>query len=251
VGARENRAFLQRAVWFLAGEAGIRQFLDIGTGLPTQGNVHEIAQAVAPEARVVYVDNDPVVHAHANALLSGDNTASLLGDLRDPDEILADPETHRLIDFGQPVGILLVAVLHFIRDEEDPGGILPRLKAAMAPGSYLVLSHAIGDLYPREVGAEAPRPTTERPLRWCFAPARRSSAFSTGWSSSSRGWYNSRNGVPTATSPAAGASSAPSPGSQPSLARTQTHGPTAADRNETTSKPTLSAVCPLVRFGVV
>jgi hypothetical protein len=155
VGARENRAFLQRAVGFLAGEAGIRQFLDIGTGLPTQGNVHEIAQAVAPEARVVYVDNDPVVHAHANALLSGDNTASLLEDLRDPDEILADPETHRLIDFGQPVGVLLVAVLHFIRDEEDPAGILARLKAVMAPGSYLVLSHATGDLYPREVGAEA------------------------------------------------------------------------------------------------
>jgi S-adenosyl methyltransferase len=155
VGARENRAFLQRAVGFLAGEAGIRQFLDIGTGLPTQGNVHEVAQAVAPDARVVYVDNDPIVHAHANALLSGDNTASILGDLRDPDGILADPETNRLIDFRQPVAILLVAVLHFIRDREDPAGIVARLKAAMAPGSYLVISHATGDLYPREIGAEA------------------------------------------------------------------------------------------------
>jgi hypothetical protein len=155
VGARENRAFLQRAVGFLAGEAGIRQFLDIGTGLPTQGNVHQVAQAIAPGARVVYVDNDPIVHAHANALLGGDNTASILGDLREPDEILTDPETYRLIDFGQPVAVLLVAVLHFIRDEEDPAGIVARLTATMAPGSYLVLSHATGDLYPREIGAKA------------------------------------------------------------------------------------------------
>jgi SAM-dependent methyltransferase len=154
-GARENRAFLQRAVRFLAGDAGIRQFLDIGTGLPTQGNVHEIAQSIAPDARVVYVDNDPVVHVHANALLSGANTATVLEDLRRPDAIIEHPTTQQFIDFDQPVAVLLLAVLHFIRDQEDPAGIVARLKAAMAPGSYLVISHATGDLYPEEVGTLA------------------------------------------------------------------------------------------------
>jgi hypothetical protein len=155
VGARENRAFLQRAIQFLAGEAGIRQFLDIGTGLPTQGNVHEIAQGIAPESRVVYVDNDPVVHVHASALLAGGNTAAILADLRQPEAILNHPQVRGLLDFDQPMGLLLVAVLHFIRDEEDPAGIVARLRDAMAPGSYLVLSHATGDLYPPEIGAQA------------------------------------------------------------------------------------------------
>jgi hypothetical protein len=157
VGARENRAFLQRAVRFLAAEAGIRQFLDIGTGLPTQGNVHEVAQEVAPEARVVYVDNDPIVHVHATALLGGPGTASVLADLRAPEEVLNHPETQRLIDLDQPLGLLLVAVLHFVRDEEDPAGIVARLVAAMTPGSYLVLSHATGDLVPPDVGSKATR----------------------------------------------------------------------------------------------
>ena len=151
VGARENRAFLQRAVRFLAAEAGIRQFLDIGTGLPTQGNVHE----VAPEARVVYVDNDPIVHIHATALLGGPDTASLLADLRAPEEILDHPETQRLIDFDRPLGLLLVAVLHFIRDQEDPAGIVARLVGAIAPGSYVVVSHATGDLVPPDIGSKA------------------------------------------------------------------------------------------------
>ena len=157
VGAHENRAFLQRAVRFLAAEAGIRQFLDIGTGLPTQGNVHEVAQSIAPESRVVYVDNDPIVHAHANALLRDRHTASILADLRDPEAILGHPDTRRLIDFDQPMAILLLAVLHFIRDQEDPAGIVARLRAAMAPGSYLVVSHGTGDLYPREIGDQAKR----------------------------------------------------------------------------------------------
>jgi hypothetical protein len=157
VGARENRAFLQRVVRFLAGEAGIRQFLDIGTGLPTQGNVHEVARSVTPDASVVYVDNDPIVHVHANALLASDKTASILGDLRDPEEILEHPTTRRFIDFGQPVAILLLAILHFLRDQDDPGAILAKLKGVMAPGSYLALSHGTGDLYPPEIGATAKR----------------------------------------------------------------------------------------------
>jgi len=157
-GARENRAFLQRAVRYLAAEAGIRQFLDIGTGLPTRGNVHEIAHQVAPDARVVYVDNDPMVHTHANALLANNspNTVAVLADLRQPEMILANPQVRRLLDLTRPVGVLLVAVLHFINDEEDPAGIVARLRDAMAPGSFLVVSHATGDFHP-QAGAKVTR----------------------------------------------------------------------------------------------
>jgi hypothetical protein len=144
--ARENRAFLQRAVRFLAGEAGIRQFLDIGTGLPTQGNVHEIVQSIDPETRVVYVDNDPIVLAHSRALLDAPNTAVVMGDLREPEEILRSPDVIKLIDFDQPMAILLVAVLHFIGDREQPGAITATLRDAMAPGSYLVISHGSTDV---------------------------------------------------------------------------------------------------------
>jgi hypothetical protein len=149
-GARENRAFLQRAVRYLA-EAGIGQFLDIGTGLPTQGNVHEVARQVAPDARVVYVDHDPVVHVHASALLANNSptTLAVLADLREPEVILDHPQVRRLIDFDQPLGLLLVAVLHFITDDEDPAGIVARLRDAMAPGSFLVVSHATGDFHPQ------------------------------------------------------------------------------------------------------
>jgi hypothetical protein len=143
--ARVNRAFLGRAVRYLAGEAGIRQFLDIGTGIPTSGNVHEIAGKVAPEARVVYVDNDPIVNVHANALLTGRGTTGVvLADVRDPAAILSNPTTRRLIDFGEPVALLLIAVLHFVTDEEDPVGIMATLRAALPPGSYLALSHVTG-----------------------------------------------------------------------------------------------------------
>ncbi len=153
-GAKENRAFLQRAVRYLAAEAGIRQFLDIGTGLPTQGNVHQVAQATAPDARVAYVDNDPVVHAHANALLADHiTTVAVLADLREPDAILGQPEVRRVLDFARPVAVLLVAVVHFIKDEEDPAGIVATLRDAMAPGSFLVVSHATADFHP-EVAAK-------------------------------------------------------------------------------------------------
>ncbi|MFD9939290.1 SAM-dependent methyltransferase [Nonomuraea sp. NPDC059023] len=138
--ARANRAFLGRAVRHLSGQ-GITQFLDIGTGLPTQGNVHEVAP---PGARVAYVDNDPVVLVHARALLALDSDTSVVhGDLRHPEEILKDGELG--IDFDRPVGILLVAVLHFVARSEDPGRIIATLRDAMAPGSYLVLSHGTSD----------------------------------------------------------------------------------------------------------
>lgn len=144
--ARENRAFMQRAVRFLASQ-GITQFLDIGTGLPTQGNVHEVA---GPEARVVYADNDPIVLAHARALLTGSEVEVevVQGDLRLPEAII---DAQKLIDFSQPVAVLVVAVLHFIQDADDPARIMDRIKERMAPGSYLVLSHAVPNL-PQEAG---------------------------------------------------------------------------------------------------
>lgn len=143
--AWENRRFLQRAVACLA-EAGIDQFVDIGAGLPTQGNVHEIAQRANPAARVAYVDNDPIVISHGRALLANDKTTRVLtADMRDPQTILAAPGLAGLIDFSRPVAVLFVAVLHFVRDEEDPYGIVETFRAAMAPGSCLVLSHVATD----------------------------------------------------------------------------------------------------------
>ncbi len=145
--ARANRAVLQRAVRLLAGQ-GISQFLDIGTGIPAAGNTHEIAQSVNPAARVVYVDNDPIVLAHARALMSGaghGETRVLQADLRDTDAILGSEEVQRLIDFGQPVALLLVAVLHFVPDQDDPHAVVARLVDALPPGSHLVLTHGCSD----------------------------------------------------------------------------------------------------------
>ena len=154
--AKENRRFLGRAVRFLAGEAGIGQFLDLGTGLPTRGNVHQVAQQVNPAARVVYVDNDPMVLAHSRALKTGKGTAVIQADLRDPGTILGHPDTRRLIDFSQPLAILFVAVLHFIADA-DARAAVAAFTGAAAPGSYLVLSHVTGDPEPEaaEVGTAA------------------------------------------------------------------------------------------------
>jgi hypothetical protein len=146
--ARENRAFLGRAVHYLTAEAGIRQFLDIGTGLPTTNNVHEVAQAIAPSSRVVYTDNDPMVLAHARALLTSSpegRTAYINADLHDPAAILADPVTRDVLDFSQPIALMLVAILHFIPDEDKPADIIATLLDALPPGSYLVASHATAE----------------------------------------------------------------------------------------------------------
>jgi S-adenosyl methyltransferase len=147
---RENRGFLRRAVAYLTEQAGVRQFLDIGTGLPTANNTHEVAQAIAPESRIVYVDNDPLVLVHARALLTSSSqgaTAYLDADLRDTDKILSDADLRHTLDFSQPVAVMLVAILHFIPDEADPYGIVARLVEAMPAGSYLVISHATGDFW--------------------------------------------------------------------------------------------------------
>ena len=147
-GALANRAFLGRAVRFLT-SAGIRQFLDIGSGIPTQGNVHEVAQQASPGARVVYADVDPVAIAHSKAILAGnDNAAIIDADLHDPGNVLGDPAVRRLIDFGQPAGLLLVMVLHFIDDAADPWRIVATLRDALPSGSYLVLAHATNESRP-------------------------------------------------------------------------------------------------------
>ena len=156
VYARENRKFLARAVEYLTAEAGIRQFLDIGTGLPSANNVHEVAQRIAPDARVCYVDNDPLVLAHARALLTSDpagRTAYIEADLREPGKILAHPTVRDILDLSQPVALMLVAILHFISDEDDPGGIVSTLMSALAPGSYLVCSHVTPEIDPDSMHA--------------------------------------------------------------------------------------------------
>ena len=141
VACKANRTFMGRAVRFLAGH-GIRQFLDVGSGIPTAGNVHEVAQSVVPDARVVYVDHDPVAVAEGRKLLAANDQAAVIqADIRDPGAILSDPAVGRLIDFREPVAIMLVAILHFVTDADDPDGIVGYLRDAAAPGSYLVLSH--------------------------------------------------------------------------------------------------------------
>jgi hypothetical protein len=157
-GVRANRGFLRRAVRYLAAEAAVRQFLDIGTGLPSANNTHEVAQSVAPDSRVVYVDNDPIVLVHARALLTGTSegaTAYLDADLRDPDTILR--QAAKTLDLSQPVAVMLLLILHLIPDSADPHAIVARLMAALAPGSYLVISHPAIDVEPEAMAEMARR----------------------------------------------------------------------------------------------
>ena len=149
---RANRAFLARAVRYLAGEAGIRQFLDIGTGIPSADNTHEVAQAAVPESRVVYVDNDPIVLAHARALLTSSAegaTDYIDADLREADKILE--QAARTLDFSQPVAVMLIAVLHLIGPEDQPYEIVTKLLDTVPSGSYLALSHVASDIQPEQV----------------------------------------------------------------------------------------------------
>ena len=155
IGLRENRRFLGRAVRYLAREAGIRQFLDIGSGLPTTANVHEIAQAAAPSCRVAYVDNDPMVLAHGRALLASTpegRTDYIQADLRSPLDILFSPVVRSVIDFDEPVALMLVAVLHFLRDEDEPEAVLKTLLDELPSGSYLTASHLTLEHDPVGVG---------------------------------------------------------------------------------------------------
>lgn len=167
--ARANRAFLRRAVRFMV-EAGIRQFLDIGSGIPTAGNVHEIAQELAPDARVVYVDIDPVAVIHSRQILVGNDRATVVEeDLRRPEAIVNHPQTRALLDFNQPVGLMLVAVLPAIPDQDDPHGIVARLRDALPPGSYMAISQGTADERTDEIraatemAAQTTTPLTVRP----------------------------------------------------------------------------------------
>lgn len=173
LGAIANRQFLRRVVRYLVVEAGVTQFLDLGSGLPTQGNVSEVAHQFSPRARVVHVDNDPVVYTHSKALIADAQTTDfVLGDVRGPDEILAHPAVRSMIDFGQPVGLLLFAILHHVDDGDRPEQIMAELRAALPSGSYLAISSL------RLPGPELPElraVTTEgeklmtgtlRPMRW-------------------------------------------------------------------------------------
>jgi hypothetical protein len=153
IAAIENRRFLRRAVLFLVKEAGVRQFLDIGTGIPSADNVHEVAQSVDPEARVVYVDNDPIVLAHARRLLSRANagtTAYIHADLREPAAIIDNLDVRRTLDLREPVALMLMSVAHFVEDADDPYGHVAKLTDALAPRSYLAMSHATLDFMSSE-----------------------------------------------------------------------------------------------------
>jgi hypothetical protein len=167
---RANQAFLSRSVRYLAGEAGVRQFLDIGTGLPAAGSVHEIAQDLAPASRVVYVDNDPIVLAHARALLASSppgSTSYVDADVRDTSRVLE--QAAAALDFSAPVAVILVSVLHMIQDHDDPHAIVARLMGAVPPGSFLALTNVASDLEPeamaemaRRVNQRVAQPTTPR-----------------------------------------------------------------------------------------
>ena len=154
--ARDNRSFLGRVVRYLAVTAGIRQFLDLGGGLPTQANVHELAQGVVPDARVVYVDNDPVVASHGQAVLAAsDRVGMAFADVRDPASVLRHPEVVGLLDWAQPVAVLCTSTLHFIGDEAVPHKIIAEYRDHVAPGSYLAISHGTLEEDPKREGEKA------------------------------------------------------------------------------------------------
>jgi S-adenosyl methyltransferase len=145
--AVESRHLLQRMIDYMLGQ-GVRQFLDLGSGLPNMANTHQIAHRTAPEARIVYVDSDPMVSTHAAALMAGPNVVTLRADLREPDQVLGDPQVRDLIDFGQPVGIMFMCVLHCLWDREDPWKIVRQFRDAVVQGSYLALSHMTDEAHP-------------------------------------------------------------------------------------------------------
>lgn len=181
LAARANRAFLRRAVTWLL-DQGVAQFLDLGSGIPTVGNTHEVARRRNPAARVVYVDIDPIAVAHSAVLLGDDpRAAALQADVRDPAAILAHPTTRRLLDFDRPIGVLLLALLHFVRDDEEAGAIVRTLREVLPAGSYLALSHATYEGVPPEVMAQIERlyagTTTPGKARTAAAIAR----FFAGW----------------------------------------------------------------------
>ncbi len=185
---------------YLVGEAGIHQFFDIGTGLPSAGNVHEIAQAIEPTSRIVYVDNDPVVLVHARALLNSEpegRTAYIEADLRDPDKILANPVLTGTLDMSRPVALMLVATMHFVTDDHDPYGIVRRLLSVLPSGSYLVMTNATGDYLTPEEYAHNVEVNERSGVPFGSAAGTSSPASSTAWNCSRRASARSSSGAPT------------------------------------------------------
>jgi hypothetical protein len=168
---RANRRFLGRAVRYLAGEAGVRQFLDLGSGIPTQENVHQVAQRVAPESRIVYVDYDPIVMAHAHNLVNGTPegaAAYVNADMRDVDAVLA--EAAATLDFTEPMAVLFVSMLHFFADTDDPYGTVRRYVGELAPGSFLAVSHMAADIQPAAIAALAEATAKNDTIDYAFHP---------------------------------------------------------------------------------
>ncbi|MFB7878834.1 SAM-dependent methyltransferase [Nocardia sp. NPDC056064] len=169
--ALSNRAFLRRAVRFML-DAGIRQFLDIGSGIPTAGNVHEIVHELDPRARVLYVDIDPVAVVHSRTILHGrENAGALEADLRKSDELIAAVRATGLIDFAQPLGVLLIAVLHLVQDSDDPAGKVAALREVVAPGSFIAISHLTSELRPEDAGKLGEHSANETKVGIQFRPA--------------------------------------------------------------------------------
>jgi hypothetical protein len=176
----ENRRFMHRATRYLADEAGIRQFLDIGTGIPTSPNLHEVAQSISPDSRVVYVDNDPIVLAHARALLTSapeGATAYVDADLREPDRILRNEDLLATLDLTRPVGLMLVAILHFLVDDDDPYGLTRTLIDAIPSGSYMAISHVTLDFVPPHLAATAAPVTKQSQIDMSFRTGEQFAAF--------------------------------------------------------------------------
>ncbi|MET8776702.1 SAM-dependent methyltransferase [Nocardia sp. NPDC050713] len=179
--ALSNRAFLRRAVRFLV-EAGVRQFLDIGSGIPTAGNVHEVAQKIDPEIRVLYADIDPVAVAHSKAILRGhDRAAAIEADLRKPEELLGKARDTGLIDFEQPVGVLMVAVLHLLSDDDAPAERVAAVRDAVPSGSYLAISHLTSELRPEDAAQLGANAAQQNKVGIHFRPAAAIAAMFDGW----------------------------------------------------------------------
>jgi S-adenosyl methyltransferase len=201
--AQANKYFLMRAVLLMADE-GVKQFIDLGTGMPARPSVHELAQVIHPDARVLYVDNNAVVTAHNRALLAkAEGIEALQADIREPAAILASPELRRLIDFTQPVGVLFVAVLHFIPDSDDPRGIVAAFTSRMVPGSYLALSHVTSDGAHDDVVATVHRAYATASAPAVFRSEEEIRAFFSGYELMSPGladltkWYPYLAAIPT------------------------------------------------------
>jgi len=175
-----NRAALHRAIRYLTTDVGITQFIDLGSGLPTQDNVHQVAQRFAPMSRVVYVDNDPIVLAHGRALLATtDTTTVVTGDVRDPDGVLDHPDVQRLIDFDRPVGLIMCAILHHLLDKEDPAGVVARFHERLPAGSHLFITHVV--VADEETRAKLEPISIEHLGTGVFRTAREIEEFFAGW----------------------------------------------------------------------